>query len=101
MFGKIIFQIILRLRGILKKINQFVIEVGLSKSDNRRSLLREDSAMKKLHLLAGTSLLALTAAAPAGWATTFNYTGGLTSFTAPTTGTYDILAFGAQGGAGG
>src|SRR4051812_10456174 len=55
----------------------------------------------KLHLLAGTSLLALAAAAPGAGATTFNFTGASQSFTAPTTGTYHILAFGAQGGGAG
>src|SRR5882724_4037780 len=55
----------------------------------------------KLHLLAGTSLLALAAAAPAARATTFTYTGAVQSFIAPTTDTYHIVAFGGQGGAGG
>ena len=30
-----------------------------------------------------------------------SYTGGFQTYTAPTTGVYDILAFGAQGGSGG
>src|SRR5437867_1616620 len=51
------------------------------------------------HLLAGTSLLALLAWDPAARAAViFDYTGGLVTFTVPTTGTYQILAFGAQGG---
>src|SRR5437762_3419781 len=53
------------------------------------------------HLLAGTSLLALLAWDPAARAAViFDYTGGLVTFTVPTTGTYQILAFGAQGGDG-
>src|SRR3954451_10459547 len=55
----------------------------------------------KPHLLAGTSLLALAAAAPDAGATIFNFTSGSQSFTVPTTGTYHILAFGAQGGGAG
>jgi hypothetical protein len=54
----------------------------------------------KLHLLAGTSLLALAAAAPGAGATTFDFTGAFQTFMVPTTDTYQILAFGAQGGRG-
>ena len=54
-------------------------------------------------LLAGASLLALAAAAisDAGAAPiTFSPSGGLQSYTVPMTGLYEILAVGAQGGAG-
>jgi hypothetical protein len=53
--------------------------------------------MKQL-LLAGTAFLAL--AAPVAHATLFDftYTGSLVDFTVPTTGSYQIQAFGAQGG---
>lgn len=50
-------------------------------------------------ILAGTSLLALSALAVAKAAPiTFGYTGGLQSYTVPVTGLYDILAFGGTGG---
>jgi hypothetical protein len=57
--------------------------------------------MKRL-LLAGTAFLGLAAAGLAAQANPldFTYTGSLVDFTAPTTGTYQILAFGAQGGSG-
>ena len=53
-------------------------------------------------LLAGTSLLALLAWDPAARAVPFDftYTGSLVTFTVPTTDTYQITAFGAQGGSG-
>jgi hypothetical protein len=57
----------------------------------------------KWHLLAGTSLLALAAAAPNAWAdpitfpVTFPFTGAIVDFAVPVTGTYQIIAFGAQG----
>jgi hypothetical protein len=51
-------------------------------------------------LLAGTSLLALLAWDAAASATTFTSTGSLQTFMVPTTGTYEITAFGAQGGSG-
>jgi hypothetical protein len=51
-----------------------------------------------------TLLVCLGAAALAGTAsplsTSFAYTGGFQTFVAPTTGLYDIVAFGAQGGIG-
>src|SRR6266446_2108111 len=55
--------------------------------------------MKRL-LLGGATLLALAASEPAAHATLFDFTysGGLVTFTIPTTDTYQILAFGAQGG---
>jgi PEP-CTERM motif len=54
-------------------------------------------------LLAGISFAALLACGPSASAatTTFLFTGAVQTFTAPTTGTYQILAFGAQGGSGG
>jgi len=53
-------------------------------------------------LLAGASLLALVAWDPAARAAPFDFTftGNLVSFTVPVTGTYEIHAFGAQGGTG-
>jgi hypothetical protein len=55
----------------------------------------------KLPLMLSASLIALCAACSAAKAgvTDFAYTGGFQSFTAPSTGLYDILAYGAQGGA--
>jgi hypothetical protein len=55
--------------------------------------------MKRL-LLAGTAVLALVASGSAAHAQRFNftYTGKLVTFTVPETGSYQILAFGAQGG---
>jgi hypothetical protein len=44
------------------------------------------------------ALLALSASLAPASATTIDYTGGLQTFTAPTTGAYDIVAYGAQGG---
>jgi hypothetical protein len=52
----------------------------------------------KWRLLAGTSLLALGTAISSAGATTFTFTGAIVDFTVPVTGTYQILAFGAQGG---
>jgi hypothetical protein len=56
----------------------------------------------KLLLLAGTMLLAIAAPGSGARAAPFDftYTGSLETFTVPTTGTYRILAFGAQGGSG-
>jgi hypothetical protein len=55
--------------------------------------------MKRL-LLAGTAFLALVASASGTRAVPFDftYTGSLVTFTVPTTESYQILAFGAQGG---
>jgi hypothetical protein len=55
--------------------------------------------MKRL-LLAGTAFLGLAASGPDARATPFDFTysGSLVDFTVPTTDTYQILAFGAQGG---
>jgi hypothetical protein len=57
--------------------------------------------MKRL-LLVGTAFVALAASGSAARATPFDftYTGSLVTFMVPTTDTYQILAFGAQGGAG-
>jgi hypothetical protein len=54
----------------------------------------------KLFLLAGTAFLAFAASAPTARAqrVNFTYTGKLVTFTVPETGSYQILAFGAQGG---
>jgi PEP-CTERM motif len=53
----------------------------------------------KWPLLVGTTVLALSAPGSARCVPfDFTYTGSLVSFTVPTTGTYQILAFGAQGG---
>jgi hypothetical protein len=54
----------------------------------------------KMLLLAGTALLGLAASEPAAHAqrVNFTYTGKLVTWTVPETGTYQILAFGAQGG---
>jgi hypothetical protein len=51
-------------------------------------------------LLVGTAVLAFTTTGLPARATPidFTYTGSLVDFTVPTTGTYQILAFGAQGG---
>src|SRR5215831_13949918 len=51
-------------------------------------------------LLAGTALLTLAASDMAARAAPidFTYIGSLVTFTVPTTGSYQILAFGAQGG---
>jgi hypothetical protein len=57
--------------------------------------------MKQL-LLAGTAFLAIAASHPVAKAAPivfdFTYTGSLVTFKVPTTDTYQILAFGAQGG---
>jgi hypothetical protein len=54
----------------------------------------------KVLLLAGTAFLGLAVAGSAARATPidFTYTGSLVTFTVPTTDSYQILAFGAQGG---
>src|SRR6516162_10272100 len=56
----------------------------------------------KPYLLAGTAFLALAASGSAAHAqrVNFTYTGSLVTFTVPKNGTYQILAFGAQGGNG-
>ena len=53
-------------------------------------------------LLAGTALLGFAASGSVANAgpIDFTYTGSLVEFTVPATGTYQILAFGAQGGNG-
>ncbi|MGA7262952.1 MAG: PEP-CTERM sorting domain-containing protein [Stellaceae bacterium] len=58
--------------------------------------------MKRL-FLTGAAFLAIGAAGSAANATLFDFTysGSLVDFTVPTTDTYQILAFGAQGGSGG
>src|SRR5712691_8341358 len=57
--------------------------------------------MKRL-LLAGTAFLGLATSGSAARAVPidFTYAGSLVTFTVPTTDTYQILAFGAQGGNG-
>jgi hypothetical protein len=56
----------------------------------------------KQPVLAGTVVLALATSHPAAHAdpivADFTYTGRLVTFTVPTSGTYNIVAFGAQGG---
>src|SRR5215472_12369668 len=56
--------------------------------------------IQRLALLTGAALLPVILSAADARATTivFNATGGIVSFTAPVTGSYDITAFGAQGG---
>ena len=56
--------------------------------------------MKRL-LLTSASLLALLAAAPTASATTFLFSGASVDFAIPVVGTYQITAFGAQGGSSG
>ncbi len=53
--------------------------------------------MKK-ELLAGASLLALSATG--AWAGTITYSGNVATYLVTQTGTFDIVAAGAQGGAG-
>jgi hypothetical protein len=53
--------------------------------------------MKRL-LLTSASLVALLAAAPIASATTISFTGAAVNFTVPTTGEYEIIVLGAQGG---
>src|SRR5215472_4729773 len=57
----------------------------------------------KLRLLGGMMLMALAASGPAAHAQRFefDYTGSLVKFTVPIKGTYQIIAFGAQGAAAG
>ena len=52
----------------------------------------------RLLLLGGAMLLAIAAPGSGARAVPFTYTGSLVTFTVPTTDTYQILAFGAQGG---
>jgi hypothetical protein len=54
----------------------------------------------KLVLLAGTAILGLAASGFVARAVPFDftYTGSIVAFAVPTTDTYQILAFGAQGG---
>jgi hypothetical protein len=53
----------------------------------------------KRFLLAGASLLALLAGSPAEAATlVFGYTGAIVPYVVPETGTYQIIAWGAEGG---
>jgi hypothetical protein len=61
----------------------------------------ESERTMKTFLLAGVSILALSAVATSASATPYNYTGAIVDFTVIDTGTYDILAYGAQGGKGG
>jgi hypothetical protein len=63
--------------------------------------MRKGEVMRQL-LLAGAALLALVSSHPSAEASPvifdFTFTGSLVAFTVPTTDTYQILAFGAQGG---
>ena len=52
-------------------------------------------------MLAGTTLLVLSASVAAATPTSFGFTGGIMSYAAPITGLYSILVFGAQSGRGG
>lgn len=63
------------------------------------SLTESRKRMKPISL-AGTALLALLALEPAAHAqrVNFTYTGKLVTYTVPTTGLYQITAYGAQGG---
>jgi hypothetical protein len=49
-------------------------------------------------LLAGALAMAMTVAAAEAGAETIDFTGSLVLYTVPTTGVYDIIAYGAQGG---
>jgi hypothetical protein len=61
---------------------------------------RPGKTMKRF-LLAGASLLALLAGSPAEAATVmFSYTGAVVPYIIPETGTYQVLAWGAEGGGG-
>ncbi len=55
----------------------------------------------KRTLFLGSSLLALATAVTLAGATVISYIGALVTFTVPSTGSYRIVAFGAQGGASG
>ncbi len=52
----------------------------------------------RMSVLAATSLLALSVGMRTAQAASFTYTGSIVSYTVPTTGLYDIVAYGAQGG---
>lgn len=56
--------------------------------------------IRRVKRLAELSIIATFALAPA-FATTINYTGAEQTFTVTTTGEYQIVAYGAQGGAAG
>ena len=58
----------------------------------------EGDNMTRTTFLAGVSFLAIAACGGRASATTFTFTGSVQTFTAPTSGVYDILAYGAQGG---
>ena len=53
---------------------------------------------KRLFKLAIGSVLSFAALNHAAWSASFYYTGGLQAWTVPTTGIYQITAYGAQGG---
>jgi hypothetical protein len=73
----------------------------LARISTRLAAEGRDTKMKRL-LLAGTAFLALATAGPVAYAqrVDFTYTGAIVTFTVPTTGLYQIVAFGAQGGSG-
>jgi hypothetical protein len=70
-------------------------------ADQSRRPKKKGEEMKQL-LLAGTAFLAIVGSHRAAYADPivfdFPYTGSLVPFTVPTTDTYQILAFGGQGG---
>src|SRR5258708_1667119 len=70
--------------------------------ENLNQLARTRMTRMKLLLVAGTAFLGLAASEPAAHAQRVNfiYTGKLDTFKVPETGTYQIVAFGAQGGNG-
>jgi hypothetical protein len=61
-------------------------------------LFRDLGGKMRRILLAGASLMAITAASADAETWTYNYTGSIQTFAVPTTGTYNIIANGAQGG---
>jgi hypothetical protein len=68
----------------------------------RRTAYNKPEERMRALLLVGTAFLGLVAFGSAARATPFDFTysGGLVTFTVPVTDTYQILAFGAQGGSG-
>jgi hypothetical protein len=75
--------------------------VQQNKSPNKSAALEIRTEMMTRLMLAGTAFLALVASGAArAVPIDFTYTGSVADFTIPTTDTYQILAFGAQGGSG-
>ena len=91
------FDLIFGCLGGQDRCGRYLQLIGLSVIAGTPSFNQRGKDIKRL-LLTSASLLALLAAAPIASATTIPFSGAIVDFIVPADGTYQILAFGAQGG---